>query len=164
MSDVGTLIATLGPGLAEGLAAVGTTLGICRATASGIPTLAEEPGMRSKVFTLAFLPMTQTLVYGFTYMFISYLLVLPQVLSRHNNVVPPHIAGALFGISLFVGLAELVSADRQGAVCGQAAAQLIKTRGGIFGSGMILAIYEELFGVLGMVFGIVISLMVAAWT
>ncbi|MCC6034094.1 MAG: ATPase [Desulfurococcaceae archaeon] len=163
MSEVFTLMATLAPGLAEGLAVIGTTMGITEATASGIPTLAEEPGMRGRVFVLAFLPMTQTLVYGFTYMFLSYFLIIPSILVKYKGIIPPHIAGAILGISLYVGFAELVSAWRQGVVCGQVAAQLIKTRGGIFGSGMILAVYEELFGLLGMVFGIVMALLVAGW-
>jgi V/A-type H+-transporting ATPase subunit K len=161
--DVYTLIATIGPGLAEGMAVAGTTLGIAAATASGIPTLAEDPGMRGRVFILAFLPMTQTLVYGFTYMFLSYYLILPSIIAKHGGAIPPHIAGAILGVSLFVGSAEWVSAWMQGVICGQVGAQLIKTRGGIFGSGMILAIYEELFGVLGMVFGLVMLFLFATW-
>lgn len=163
MSDVSTLIATIGPGLAEGLAAIGTTLGIAAATASGIPTVAENPGLRGRVYVLAFLPMTQTLVYGLTYMLISYFMVIPGLLSKHGGVIPPHIAGAILGVSLFVGFAELFSAWRQGVVCGQTAAQLVKTRGGIFGTGIVLAAYEELFGIIGMVFGIVMLFIVSAW-
>jgi len=161
--DVYTLIATIGPGLAEGLAVIGTTLGIASATASGIPALAEDPRLRGKVFILAFLPMTQTLVYGLTFMFLSYYLILPSIVAKYNGAIPAHIAGAIFGISLYVGLAELFSALMQGKVCGQTAAQLVKTRGAIHGTGMILAIYEELFGVLGMVFGIVMMFLFATW-
>ncbi|MGC9182293.1 MAG: ATPase [Thermogladius sp.] len=168
MERVGTMdwITTLGfigPGLAEGLAAAGTTLGIAAATATGIPVVAEDPGQRGRVFILAFLPMTQTLVYGFVYMFLMYYMILPNILAKHGGALTPEIAGAVFGISLFVGLAEMVSAWMQGRVCGQAAAQLIKTKGGIFGTGIILAAYEELFGILGMVFGLVIAFMVAGW-
>jgi len=163
MSEASTLIATIGPGLAEGLAAIGTTLGIAAATASGIPTIAENPGLRGRVFVLAFLPMTQTLVYGLTYMLISYFMVIPGMTVKYGGVIPPHIAGAILGISLFVGFAELFSAWKQGVVCGQVGAQLIKTRGGIFGTGIVLAAYEELFGILGMVFGIVMLFIVSAW-
>jgi len=160
MTDIYTLIAALGPGLAEGLAAAGTTLGIAAATASGIPTLAEEPGMRGKIFILAFLPMTQTLVYGFAYMFISYFVVLPSLLAKYGGAIPPFTAGAILGISICVGLAEMVSAWQQGVICGQVGAQLIKTRGGIFGVGIILAIFEELFGILGLVFGLLVLFVV----
>jgi len=160
MTDIYTLIAALGPGLAEGLAATGTALGIAAATASGIPTLAEEPGMRGKIFILAFLPMTQTLVYGFAYMFISYFVVLPSLLAKYGGTIPPFAAGAILGVSILVGLAEMVSAWQQGVVCGQVGAQLIKTRGGIFGIGVILAIFEELFGILGLVFGLLVLFVV----
>ncbi len=163
MTDLITMLAFIGPGLAEGLAAVGTTVGIAEATASGIPVVGEDPGQRGRVFVLAFLPMTQTLVYGFVYMFLMYFMILPGMLAKHGGVLPPNVAGAVFGISLYVGLAEMASAWMQGRVCGQAAAQLIKTKGGIFGTGIILAAYEELFGLLGMVFGLVMAFLVAAW-
>lgn len=163
MADLFTLLATMGPGLAEGLAAAGTTAGIAEATASGIPTVAEDPGQRGRVFILAFLPMTQTLVYGFVYMFVMYTIILPGLVAKYAGAIPAHIAGAIFGVSLYVGLAEMVSAWKQGVVCGQAAAQLIKTKGGIFGTGIILAAYEELFGILGMVFGLVMGFLIAGW-
>ncbi|WP_440059554.1 ATPase [Thermogladius sp. 4427co] len=163
MSDWITLLGFLGPGLAEGMASIGTTIGIVEATSSGIPAVAEDPGQRGKVFVLAFLPMTQTLVYGFVYMFIMYFMLLPSMLAKHGGMLPPNIAGAVFGVSLFVGFAELVSAWMQGRVCGQTASQLIKTKGGIFGTGIILAAYEELFGILGMVFGLVLGFIIAGW-
>ncbi|MCC6022675.1 MAG: ATPase [Desulfurococcaceae archaeon] len=160
MYEIYTLIATMSPGLAEGLAAIGTTSGIPAITASGIRVIAENPGLRGRVFVLAFLPMTQTLVYGLTYMLISYIVVIPELLSRYGGVIPPHIAGAILGISLFVGFAELFSAWNKGKVCFESGVQLIKTRGGIFGTGIVLAAYEELFGILGMVFGIVMLFIV----
>jgi len=163
MSDVYTFIATIGPGLAEGLAAIGSTIGIMEVIASGIPTVSEEPGMRGKVFILAFLPMTQTLVYGFSYMFLSYFLILPGLLTKYNGVLPSQIAGVLLIISLYVGFSEFFSAWKQGQACAQATAHLIKTRGGVFGTGMILAVYEEFIGVLGMVFGLVMLFMIAGW-
>ncbi|NAZ26567.1 MAG: ATPase [Thermogladius sp.] len=163
MADWITTLAFIGPGLAEGLAAAGTTLGIAEATSTGMAVVAEDPGQRGRVFILAFLPMTQTLVYGFVYMFLMYYMLLPGMLAKHGGMLTPEIAGAVFGVSLFVGLAEMVSAWMQGRVCGQAGAQLIKTRGGIFGTGIILAAYEELFGILGMVFGLVIAFLIMTW-
>jgi len=163
MADWITTLAFIGPGLAEGLAAAGTTLGIAEATSTGMAVVAEDPAQRGRVFILAFLPMTQTLVYGFVYMFLMYYMLLPGMLAKHGGMLTPEIAGAVFGVSLFVGLAEMVSAWMQGRVCGQAGAQLIKTRGGIFGTGIILAAYEELFGILGMVFGLVIAFLIMTW-
>lgn len=154
--EYSTLIAYIGPGIAEALATAGTALGMSEAIASGIPTISEDPAYRGRVFALAMLPMSQTLLYGFVYMFLSYNLILPQILAKYQTI-PPHIAGAIFGISLVVGFAEMFSAWMQGRVCGYVASQLIKTRGGIFSSGIILAAYEELIGILGMVFGLLVS-------
>uniref|UniRef100_A0A7J3Y053 ATPase n=1 Tax=Thermogladius calderae TaxID=1200300 RepID=A0A7J3Y053_9CREN len=163
MADWITTLAFIGPGLAEGMAAAGSTLGIAEATSTGMAVVAEDPGQRGRIFILAFLPMTQTLVYGFVYMFIMYYMLLPGMLAKHGGMLTPEIAGAVFGVSLFVGLAEMVAAWMQGRVCGQTAAQLIKTKGRIFGTGLILAAYEELFGILGMVFGLVIAFLIMTW-
>jgi V/A-type H+-transporting ATPase subunit K len=163
MSEVYSLLATLGPGLAEALAAAGTVIGIMEAVSSGIPVVSEEPGQRGKIFILAFMPMTQTLVYGFSFMFIAYSLTLPSLISKYKGIIPPHIAGTIFAVSLFVGFAEFYSAWKQGQTCALTAAHLIKTRGGIFGSGVILALYHEFVGVLGMVFGLVMQFLTAGW-
>jgi V/A-type H+-transporting ATPase subunit K len=163
MSEVYSLLATLGPGLAEALAAAGTVIGIMEAISSGIPVVSEEPSQRGKIFILAFMPMTQTLVYGFSFMFIAYSLTLPSLISKYKGIIPPHIAGTIFAVSLFVGFAEFYSAWKQGQTCALTAAHLIKTRGGIFGSGVILALYQEFVGVLGMVFGLVMQFLTAGW-
>mgnify|MGYP001772706838 CR=1 FL=1 len=156
------ILAFIGPGLAEGLASVGSTLGIYMAISAGIPVISEDPAQRGRIFALAFLPATQTLVYGFIYMLMSYSAFLPSMLKKYSSI-PPHIAAAVFGISIFVGLVELYSAYAQGKVCADGAAQLIKTRGAIFGPTIILAAYEELFGILGMVFGIMFMSIITSW-
>jgi V/A-type H+-transporting ATPase subunit K len=156
-------LAYVAPGLAEALAAIGSTIGICKAISSGISILSEDPGQRGRVFVLSFLPATQTLVYGLIYMLMMYSSFLPSLYSKYAHSIPPHIAGAIFGVSLFVGFAELVSAWMQGKVCADGAAHLIKTRGTIFAPTIILAAYEELFGVLGMVFGLFMAFIIIGW-
>ncbi len=165
MSEIYSIIAALGPGLAEALAAVGTTLGIMAAISSGLPVVSEDPASRGKVFILAFMPMTQTLVYGLSYMFLSYAIIMPQLIDKYKVLggIPPHVAVAILVVSVFVGLAEFFSALKQGQVCALTAAHLVKTRGGIFGTGMILALYQEFIGVLGMVFGFVMLFIIAGW-
>lgn len=155
------ILAYIGPGLAEALAVIGTAIGMYNAIAAGLPAVAEDPGQRGRVFALAFLPATQTLVYGFVYMFLMYSSYLPALLSKYHQI-PPNIAAGIFGVSLFVGFAELFSAWMQGKVCAEGASQLIKTRGAIFGSTIILAAYEEFFGILGMVFGILMASILTA--
>jgi V/A-type H+-transporting ATPase subunit K len=156
------LIASIAPGLAEALAVIGSTLGVYKVIAAGIPATAEDPAQRGRIMILAFLPATQTMLYGFIYMFMMYSSILPSLFRAHSEL-PPHIAGAVLGISMFVGLAQLVSAWMQGRVCADGAAQLVKTRGAIYAPTLILAAYEELFGILGMVFGYLMTNMVAGW-
>jgi V/A-type H+-transporting ATPase subunit K len=156
------IIASIAPGLAEALAAIGSTVGIYIAIAAGIPATAEDPSQRGRVMVLSFLPATQTMVYGFVYMFMMYSSILPSLFRKYPEL-PLNIAGAILAISIFVGIAELVSAWMQGKVCADGAAQLVKTRGAIFGPTIILAAYEELFGILGMVFGYLMASIVAGW-
>jgi len=156
------IVAAIMPGLAEALASIGTTVGIYKVVAAGAPVVAEDPGQRGKVMVLAFLPATQTMVYGFIYMFILYNSVLPALFAKYGTL-PAHIASAILGISLFVGFVEMISAWMQGKVCAEGAAQLIKSKGAIFSVTLILAAYEELFGILGMVFGLLMVFIVQSW-
>jgi len=147
MDPITTFVAFISPGIAEAFAVVGTTLGIRAAASVGLSVISDDPKMAGRVYALAFFPATQTLVYGFVYMYMMY-----TRLSTLRDI-SLSTAAALLAISLFVGIAELVSAWMQGKVCADGIAQLIKTEGRIFGSAVILAAYEELFGILGMAFG-----------
>ncbi len=160
-----TIIMYAFPAIAEALAAIGSTLGIRKVASIGTAVISEDPVQRGKVLALSFLPATQAMVYGFIFMFMSYNVYLPSILARYGGLssMSPNLSSAIIGISLFVGLAEAFSAYTQGQVCADVAAQLIKTKGGIFGLGIVLAAYEELFGILGMIFGILMLTMVAGW-
>uniref|UniRef100_A0A7C5UVN9 ATPase n=1 Tax=Ignisphaera aggregans TaxID=334771 RepID=A0A7C5UVN9_9CREN len=162
--DIGLVMYAF-PAIAEGLAVAGSTLGIQKAASVGAAVISEDPVQRGKVLALSFLPATQTMVYGFIYMFMTYIVYLPAILNKYKGLdaIPLNISFAIIGISLFVGLAEAFSAYTQGRVCADTAAQLIKTKGAIFGMGIVLAAYEELFGILGMVFGILMLSIVSTW-
>jgi len=147
MDPTATLLAFISPGLAEALAVIGTTLGIRAAASVGLSVISDEPRMAGRVYALAFFPATQTLVYGFVYMYMMY-----SSLANLQNI-STSTAAALLAISVFVGLAQMMSAWMQGKVCADGIAQLVKTEGRIFGSAIVLAAYEEMFGILGMVFG-----------
>lgn len=151
------------PAIAEGLAVAGSTLGILKAASVGTAVISEDPAQRGKVLALSFLPATQSMVYGFIFMFMTYTVYLPSIVRKYvePSLIPPSINMAIIGISLFVGFAEAFSAYTQGIVCADVAAQLVKTKGGIFGLGIVLAAYEELFGILGMIFGILMLTIVA---
>lgn len=160
-----TIIMYAFPAIAEVLAVIGSTLGIRKAASVGTAVISEDPAQRGKVLALSFLPATQAMVYGFIFMFIAYNVYLPSILAKYGrlDLIPPSISSAIIGTSMFVGFAEAFSAYTQGQVCADTGAQLIRTKGGIFGLGIVLAAYEELFGILGMIFGILMLSLVSGW-
>lgn len=134
--------------LAGGLA--GTSLGLGASCSAGAATLAEEPGQLRNVVVLASLPMTQTF-YGL----IVLILVLTRVLPKLAAMPDPGGNGfAVLGIGLIAGSAEWFSAWAQGWICASGISLLPKTKGKILINAIMLAVFAELFGVLGLVFTI----------
>jgi V/A-type H+-transporting ATPase subunit K len=144
--DPGSL-AVLGGALALGGGLAGSAIGIATSASAGTATLSEDKGQFRNVIVLSSLPMTQSF-YG--------LIVLIIIM---NSVVPklPASGGAGFmvlGIGIMVALAECFSAIHQGNVCASGISLLPKTKGQIFTNSMMLAVFVELLGVLGLVFAI----------
>ncbi|MDO9515846.1 MAG: hypothetical protein Q7J01_07095 [Syntrophales bacterium] len=141
-------LATFGGAMALAGGLAGSAIGIANAASSGVATLSEEPGQLRNVIVLASLPMTQSF-YGLIILIIILTVVLPKIA----------IAGAgagimVLGIGIMAGLAELFSAIFQGSVCASGIALLPKTKGRILTASMMLAVFVELIGVLGLVFTI----------
>lgn len=140
-------LAALGGAVALIGGLIGSSIGIGLAGAAGAATLSEDSGQFRNVLVLASLPMTQTF-YG--------LIVLILILTA----VRPNMAGqagaglAVLGAGLIAGAAECVSAIYQGHVCAAGISMLPRTKGQIFTSSMMLAVFVELLGVLGLVFTI----------
>ncbi len=127
---------------------VGSSIGIGKAGAAGTATLAEDPRQFRNVFLLAALPMTQTF-YG--------LIVLIQFVNfvkGHMSTLTLSTGLAILGLGLAVAGAELFSAWFQGVICASGIAELPRTKGRITFNALILAVYVELMGILGMVFGL----------
>ncbi len=125
----------------------GSSIGMGIAGPSGTAAIAEDPKQFRNVFLLAALPMTQTF-YGF----IVLLQMLTYVSGNPNIDVPKGMV--LLALGLAVGFAEAFSATYQGIVCGSGISELPRTKGKITFSTMLLAVYVELVGILGMVFAI----------
>ncbi len=141
-------LATFGGAMALAGGLAGSAIGIANAASSGVATLSEEPGQLRNVIVLASLPMTQSF-YGLIILIIILTVVLPKIA----------IAGAgagimVLGIGIMAGFAELFSAIFQGSVCASGIALLPKTKGRILTASMMLAVFVELIGVLGLVFTI----------
>lgn len=134
--------------LAGGLG--GSSIGIAVAASNGVATLAEEPGQLRNVILLCSLPMTQTF-YGL----IVLILILTSVAP--NLAAMPDAGGkgfAVFGLGFIAASAEFFSAWYQGVICASGIALLPKTKGRILTNSMMLAVFVELIGVLGLVFTI----------
>jgi len=143
-------LAVLGGTIALGGGLAGSSIGVGWAGSSGVATLAEEPGQLRNVIVLVSLPMTQTF-YGL----ITLILILTRVVPHLTAMADAGGSGfAVFAIGIITACAESFSAAYQGAVCASGISLLPKTKGGILTNTMMLAVFVELLGVLGLVFAI----------
>ncbi len=142
-----TSLATLGGALALIGGLVGSSIGIAKAASAGTATLSEDPGQFRSVIVLSSLPMTQSF-YGLIVLILIITAVVPKVVETGGSGM------TVLGIGLIACLAELFSAIYQGSVCASGISLLPKTKGQIFTSSMMLAVFVELLGVLGLVFTI----------
>lgn len=129
---------------------VGSAIGIAKAAVAGTATLAEDPSQFRNVIVLASMPMTQSF-YGLIVMLIILTAAIPAVQASASGASA---CFAVLGVGFICAVAEFFSAIFQGGVCASGIAQLPKTKGGIFTSTMMLAVFVELLGVLGLVFTI----------
>ena len=140
-------LATLGGAVALIGGLIGSSIGIGIAGSAGVATLSEDSGQFRNVIVLASLPMTQTF-YGLIILILVITTVVPKI---------PAEGGAGFmvlGVGLVAAAAECFSAIYQGNVCASGIALLPKTKGRILTNAMMLAVFVELIGVLGLVFTI----------
>ena len=134
--------------LAGGLA--GSAIGIGIAGSAGAATLSEDHGQFRNVILLTSMPMTQTF-YGLITLILILTTVVPKLAAMTEGT---GMGFAVLGIGLITAMAEGVSAAYQGSVCASGISLLPKTKGTILTSSMILAVFVELIGVLGLVFAI----------
>lgn len=147
MIDPG-LLATIGGAIALAGGLLGSVIGIAHAASAGVATLSESPAQFRSVIVLASLPMTQSF-YGFIILILILTSVVPALPLEGS-------AGfAVLGFGIMAAGAEFFSAVYQGSVCAAGISLLPKTKGQIFTSSMMLAVFVELLGVLGLVFTIV---------
>lgn len=142
-----TTLAIIGGALGVIGGLIGSSIGIGIAGSAGAATLAEDPKQFRSVLVLASLPMTQTF-YGLIVLIIIITAVLPKLPAEGGS------GAMLLGIGAIAGAAECFSAIYQGVICAAGISVLPKTKGRILASAMLLAVYVELLGVLGMVFAI----------
>jgi len=142
-----TFYAMAGGIIALAGATIGSVIGIAKAASAGTGTMSEDAGQFRNVILLASLPMTQTF-YGLIVMILVITAVVPNIPATGSGGI------IVLGWGVFAAGAEFFSAIYQGSVCASGISLLPKTRGGIFLSTMMLAVFVELLGVLGLVFTI----------
>lgn len=146
------LIDALGLGLAKLGAAlplvgglIGSSLGMYYANSVAVNVLAEDPKQFRNALFLSALPMTQTF-YGL----IQMLYILEVFLPKAE--VDLTMGLAILGLGIVGLVAELFSAFSQGKICAHGISELIRTQGKILTNAIIMAVYVELWGILGLVF------------
>jgi V/A-type H+-transporting ATPase subunit K len=140
--EIGYALAVIGGALALAGGLIGSAIGIAIAGNSGVATLSEDPKQFRNVLLMASLPMTQTF-YG--------LIILILILTSVDPGISREGGYAVLGAGIMAMVAELFSAIYQGTVCASGIALLPKTEGKILTPGIMMAVYVELIGVLGLV-------------
>ena len=141
-------LATIGGAIALIGGLVGSAVGIAMAASAGLATLSEDSSQLRNVIVLASMPMTQSF-YGLIILIIILTVVFPKVAAAGIGV-----GIGVLTIGIMAGFAEIFSAIYQGSVCASGIALLPKTKGRILTASMMLAVFVELIGVLGLVFTI----------
>jgi len=143
-------LAVLGGAIALAGGLTGSSIGVGWTGSPAVHTLTEDPGQLRNVIVLISIPCTQTF-YGL----IVLILILTRVVPNIAAMPDPGGSGfAVFALGIIAACAESFSAAYQGAICGSGAALLPKTKGAILTNTVMLAVFVELLGVLGMVFTI----------
>lgn len=139
-------LAVIGGVLALVGGVIGSALGMGIACPAGVAALSEDSSQFRNVVVLAAMPITQTF-YGLVTMIIILTSAVPKVQGGQGLMV--------LGIGFITGCAEFFSAIWQGIIDASGIALLPKTKGQIFTSTFLLALYDELPGVLGIVWAII---------
>ncbi len=142
------LFATLGGVVAMVGGVVGSVVGMSISCPAGVAALSEDPKQLRNVVVLAAMPFTQTF-YALVTMIIIFTSAVPKIPAEGQSGL------AVLGVGFITACAEFFSATWQGAVAASGIALLPKTKGQIFTSTFLLALYEELPGTLGIVWAIV---------
>lgn len=141
-------MAYLGVALCVGLSGVGSAYGVTICGNAAIGAYKKNPGASGSYIGLAALPSSQGL-YGF----VGFFMLQDHLAAAANDMVT---AAAIFGAGLACGLVGLFSAIRQAKVC----ANGISAIGGghnAFGTTMVLAVFPELYAILGLLVLILIA-------
>lgn len=136
--ELGLVLAAIGLGLMVGLAGVGSAMGTSKGGCAALGALKKKSDAFGSYMIFAALPGTQGL-YGFGAFFI----ILPS-LTAEMSVLK---GAAILVAGLALGIAGLFSGSYQGEVCANAISSIASGED-VFGKGMILAVFPELYAII----------------
>ena len=141
------ILAYLGVALCVGLSGVGSAYGVTICGNAAIGAFKKNPEASGSYIGLAALPSSQGL-YGFVGYF--------MLMSHIGDGMTMGSAAAIFGAGLALGLVALFSAIRQAKVCANGISA-IGAGHNAFGTTMVLAVFPELYAILGLLVLILIA-------
>lgn len=142
------VLAYLGVALVVALSGIGSAYGVTICGNAAIGAYKKNPSASGSYIALAALPSSQGL-YGFVGFF-----MLKELLEKaQGNML---VAAGVFGAGLALGLVALFSAIRQAKVCANGISA-IGAGHNAFGTTMVLAVFPELYAILGLLVLILIA-------
>ncbi|WP_251623610.1 ATPase [Odoribacter lunatus] len=146
------ILAYLGIVLMVGLSGIGSAYGVTICGNAAVGALKKNPGASGQYIGLSALPSSQGL-YGFVGYFLLSAYLIPGITW--------YAAAAIFGAGFGLGLVAFFSSIRQAQVCANG---IVAIGGGhnVFGTTMVLAVFPELYAILGLLVLILISGLIPA--
>ncbi len=140
------MLAYLGIALMVGLTGIGSSIGVTICGNATIGAMKKNPDALGTYIALSALPSSQGL-YGF----VGFFMALPLVQAGMSTLA----AWAVFGAGLALGAVGLFSAIRQAKVCANGIVA-ISNGHNVFGPTMVMAVFPELYAILGLLVAILI--------
>jgi len=134
------VLAYLGVAAMVGLSGAGSAFGVTISGSAAVGALKKTPGAIGSFLALSALPSTQGL-YGF----VGYMLIQSRLVANISWLA----AAGILGAGLAMGIICYFSAIRQGHICANGV-DAIGNGHNVFGSTMILAVFPELYAIIGL--------------
>lgn len=141
------ILAYIGIGIMVGLSGIGSAFGVSMGGNASIGAMKKNDEAFGNYLVLSALPGTQGL-YGFLGFFLLQGALVPEISWMQ--------AAGVFGAGLALGTVALFSAIRQGQVCANGIAG-IGAGYDVFGNTLILAVFPELYAIVGLAATFMIS-------
>lgn len=138
------MLANLGVAIMVALSGIGSSIGITICGKSVVGAMKKDPSQLGKYIGLSALPSSQGL-YGFVGFYLAQNLLFPEMTA--------FAAWAILGAGIALGAVALVSAIRQAQVCA-AGIQGCAAGHDVFVPTMVMAVFPELYAILGLLVAI----------